>query len=448
MDQSHVVEGQSRCPDEVQDPTQGPTQWPFWTPMAFHQSQGAPSRASQSAYSESRAPEAMVSRSPLEAPDPPAQSSAEIPDPEASGLEASEFQQQDLPQDSLVPGLSSSSSPDEAVAGASSSGPPPIDLRDHQDLLRRLALNMNLQVEEVVELEDPVVDILTVDAPTQVALPFIRTIHTNAISIWQSPASIPPTARGVERKYMAPPKDFEYLYTHPQPCSLVVQSVNERERDGQQAPAPKSKDAKRLDLFGRKIYLGGEGGLQLRVANQQALLSQYNYNTWNSMQKFKEFVPQESRQEYSALIEEGKKVARTSFRASLDIADSAARTIASGVAMRRISWLQSSTLPPEVQYTIQDLLFEGRGLFSEKTDARLQTLKDGLTIIRTLGMHTLATQRRPFRPFAQRPYTVPRPQQDFSRRPRGRGGRRRQPGHQTGQSQGPHKPSTGPKQNF
>ncbi|KAM7160508.1 uncharacterized protein RBU57_010612 [Macrochelys suwanniensis] len=233
--------------------------------MAYHQSQGAPSRASQSAHSESRAPEATVSRPPPEAPGPAAQTSAEIPDPEALGVEAPELPHQDLPQDPLVPGLSSSSSPDEAVAGASSSGPPPIDLRDHQDLLRRLALNMNLQLEEVV------VDILTADGPNRVALPFVRTIFTNATSIWQSPASVPPTARGVERKYMAPPKDFEYLYSHPPPCSLVVQSVNERERNGQQAPAPKSKDAKRLDLFGRKIYSGGV--LHLRAANQQALLN-------------------------------------------------------------------------------------------------------------------------------------------------------------------------------
>ncbi|KAM7162383.1 uncharacterized protein RBU57_009550 [Macrochelys suwanniensis] len=187
-DQGHVVEGQSHWPDEGQGPSQALTQWPFWTPMVYHQSQGAPSRASQSAHSESRAPEATMSRPPPEAPGPAAQTSAEIPDPEALGVEAPELPHHDLPQDPLVPELLSSSSPDEAVAGASSSGLPPIDLRDHQDLLRRLALNMNLQVEEVVELEDPVVDLLTADAPTRVALPFVRTIFTNATSIWQSPA--------------------------------------------------------------------------------------------------------------------------------------------------------------------------------------------------------------------------------------------------------------------
>ncbi|XP_065418802.1 uncharacterized protein LOC135974494 [Chrysemys picta bellii] len=298
--------------------------------------------------------------------------------------------------DPLPSEASSSSSPDEALAGRTASGPPPIDLRAHQDLLRRVARNMDLQAEEIVEVQDQVVSILSADAPSRVALPLIRTIQANATTIWQTPASIPPTARGVERKYFVPSKGHEYLYTHAPPCSLVVSSVNTRERHGQQAAAPKSKDAKRFDLFGHKVYL--VGGLQLRAANQQALLSRYSYNSWNSMGKFKELVPQDSREEFGALVEEGKKVARTSLQASLDIADSAARTLASGIAMRRVSWLQVSGLPPVLQQTLQDLLFEGQGLFSDKTDSRLQSLKDSRTIMRSLGMHVPGPQCRPFRP--------------------------------------------------
>ncbi|KAM7181242.1 uncharacterized protein RBU57_000146 [Macrochelys suwanniensis] len=152
MDQGHVIEGPGRWQVDMQDSAQGPQQWPFWTPMAFHQSQGVPSRASQSAHSEPWVPEATVSCPPPEVPEPAVHSSAEAPDPEAGDLETAELPQQDLPQDPLVPGLSSSSSsPDETVAGASSSGPPPIDLWDHQDLLRRLALNMNLQVQYTIQ---------------------------------------------------------------------------------------------------------------------------------------------------------------------------------------------------------------------------------------------------------------------------------------------------------
>lgn len=125
------------------------------------------------------------------------------------------------------------------------------------------------------------------------ALPLIRTI-------WQTPASIPPTAKGVERKYFVPSEGYEYLFMHPQPCSLVVAAGNEEETQGQQAPMPKSKEAKRLDLFGRKVYSTGVGGLQLRIANQQAILSRYNFNSWNSMLKFKELVSTESREEFGA----------------------------------------------------------------------------------------------------------------------------------------------------
>ncbi|EMP37437.1 hypothetical protein UY3_05346 [Chelonia mydas] len=167
-----------------------------------------------------------------------------------------------------------SSSSDEAVAGAFVFGPPPLRIRAHQDLLCRVARNMNLQAEEVVKSEDPVVDILAPEGPSRVALPLIKTIQTNAKTIWQIQVSIPATAKGVERKYLVSSKGYDYLFTYPQPCLLVVAAVNEKERHGHLAPAPKLKDATQLDLFG-KVY--SMGGLQLRIANQQALLSCYNF---------------------------------------------------------------------------------------------------------------------------------------------------------------------------
>ncbi|EMP29764.1 hypothetical protein UY3_13134, partial [Chelonia mydas] len=176
---------------------------------------------------------------------------------------------------------------------------------------------------------------------------------------WQTPASSAPTAKGVERKYFAPSKGYEFLFCYPSPCSLVVSAVNERERHGQQAPAPKAKEAKHLDLFGRKGY--SSGGLQLRIANQQTILNRHNFNSWAAVGKFKDNLPQGSQQEF--LVDEGKAVAKTSLQASLDSADAAARTITSGMVMRREAWLQESGLPPEVQNTLPDLPFEGSGLF-------------------------------------------------------------------------------------
>lgn len=55
-------------------------------------------------------------------------------------------QEREPTQDPLVPGLSSSSSPHEALAGAYSFGLLLIGLGAHQDLPRRVVFTMNLQV--------------------------------------------------------------------------------------------------------------------------------------------------------------------------------------------------------------------------------------------------------------------------------------------------------------
>lgn len=64
-------------------------------------------------------------------------------------------------QEDPVPLLvTSSSSPDEVVAGVSAIGPPPIDHREQQDLLHCIVRNVGLQAEEVVEAEDTMVEFL------------------------------------------------------------------------------------------------------------------------------------------------------------------------------------------------------------------------------------------------------------------------------------------------
>lgn len=98
-------------------------------------------------------------------------------------------------EDPVTPLASSLFSSDEVVAGTSASGPSPIDSRAHQDLLRRVVRNMDLLAEEVVEPEEPMVDILALEGPSRVALPLIKTIQANTKTLWQTLASIPPTAR-------------------------------------------------------------------------------------------------------------------------------------------------------------------------------------------------------------------------------------------------------------
>lgn len=137
------------------------------------------------------------------------------------------------------------------------------------------------------------------------------------------------------------------MCSHPLPGSLVISGT-----DRSSPVPPKNKDAQRLDLFGRNVY--STASLQLHISNQQALLGRYNFNIWDSMAKFKDSLPQESRQEFTAVPKEGKTVARASLQAALVAADSATRIMASAISMRRSSWLPSSPLSHEVQQSIRE----------------------------------------------------------------------------------------------
>lgn len=126
-------------------------------------------------------------------------------------------------------------------------------------------------------------------------------------------------------------RGFEHLYSHPLLDSLVVYAANQWERQGFQGPSPKNRDAKCLDLVGRKLY--STSGLQVHIANQQAIVSRYFCNTCAAMVKFTELVPSDSQLEFTTLVEEGKLVSWASLQAALDDADAATRVMTTGVAM-------------------------------------------------------------------------------------------------------------------
>lgn len=78
-----------------------------------------------------------------------------------------------------------------------------------------------------------------------------------------------------------------YIRNRP-PKALVVHAANQQERQSFQGPSPKNKEGKRLNLFGRKAY--STGGLQFRIANQQAIVSGYT-QTCAVMAKLVELLP-------------------------------------------------------------------------------------------------------------------------------------------------------------
>ncbi|EMP40593.1 hypothetical protein UY3_02193 [Chelonia mydas] len=232
-------------------------------------------------------------------------------------------------EDAVVP-ASSSSSPDKATLGP----PPPVpqdDTKVHQELLKRIAINLGLQVEE---LEEPTDSLFNVLCPVA-ALPLHEVVAKITNALWQTPSSLSLISKRGEHKYFVPSKGHEYLYTHPAPKSLVVEAVNHREREGQRGNTPKNKDSRRLDLVVRKVY--SSCSLQLWVANHQALLGCYVSNMWQAMTKFEGALPEASRKELRVILDEGTTAARAALQAALDTTDTITHTMASAISLHRAS---------------------------------------------------------------------------------------------------------------
>ncbi|KAH1169258.1 hypothetical protein KIL84_013848 [Mauremys mutica] len=73
----------------------------------------------------------------------------------------------------------------------------------------------------------------------------------------------------------------------------------------------------------------------------------------------------EEQSERTSLISEVHLLARTALQASLDSADTVARTIANAIVMHRASWLHLSGFPKEVQAMVEDLTFKGPKLLQQ-----------------------------------------------------------------------------------
>lgn len=128
--------------------------------------------------------------------------------------------------------------------------------------------------------------------------------------------------------------------------------------------------------------------------HHQALLGQYDFKLWESIEKFKELLPENPRQEFSSLMNKGRQVARTSLHAVLNVEDSAARAMSSTMAMHRSSWLQSSGFPYEVQNAIQNFPFECPSLFSGQKDSKCDVLNDSRATLKSLGLYMPAPVRK------------------------------------------------------
>ncbi|EMP24347.1 hypothetical protein UY3_18585 [Chelonia mydas] len=214
------------------------------------------------------------------------------------------------------------------------------DFKQFQELFKRVAISQDIPLEDVRETQHRLLKILQPSVPSKIALPINEALLEPADTLWQTPASIPPTCKRAERKYYVLAEDIDFLFSHPQPNSLVVEAATHRTKQPQYRHTP--------------------------MANYSALLASYDYGNYNKLFDFTSHIPEDRRSDFKSVLVEGQLVSRMALQASLDMADTAAHTTATAVVMCRSSWL-SSGIPKDLQTKVEDLPFDKDKLFSKKT---------------------------------------------------------------------------------
>nr|XP_025043125.1 uncharacterized protein LOC112546633 [Pelodiscus sinensis] len=198
----------------------------------------------------------------------------------------------------------------------------------------------------------------------RIALPIDEAIMEVADEIWQTPTSAAPASKRVDRKYFVPAKGLDFLFNHPQPNSVVVDAVQRRAKAPQYKNTIQDKDNKKLDVFGRKVY--SLATLLLRVANYMAHLSNHKFDNYSKLTELLQYLPDAKKPLLKAIVQEGYIACNITLQMAMDVADTAARATATGVAMRRSSWLSSAGTLRELQNKVEDLPFEGTKSVSGK----------------------------------------------------------------------------------
>uniref|UniRef100_K7F182 Lamina-associated polypeptide 2 alpha C-terminal domain-containing protein n=1 Tax=Pelodiscus sinensis TaxID=13735 RepID=K7F182_PELSI len=305
-------------------------------------------------------------------------------------------------------------SPDDAVTSGDTS--PPDDLREFQDLFKRVAQSQEVQLSEAQVKQHKLLKNLHPQQRCRIALPSDEAIMDMAHEIWQTPTSIPPTSKRAD-KYFVPSKDMGFLFNHPQPNSLIVDAARHKNKTSQFRSSLPDKGTRKLDLFGCKMY--SSSTLMLRIANYAALLSNHNFDNYAKLPELMQHLPEAKRPLLKAIVQEGYTAWRTLLQIALDVTDTAARAMATGIAMRRASWLMASGAPKELQNKVEDLPFDRKRLFAASTDDVLHSGKDSRTTLRTLGMYTPLFKRRHYYTFQRRyDYTFQKQQQCVPDQPR------------------------------
>lgn len=193
--------------------------------------------------------------------------------------------------------------------------------------------------------------------------------------------------------YCVQESSAQFLYLHPKPNSLIVSSSS---KGCSSQSAPQDKDGKRIDVFGKRFY--STGALAIKASNYLACISRFLFGILEDLSPVLAQLPEDLRAKALHLQSDGLAAAKQMICTSKHVLESSAQTMSTAVALRRFRWLRATSLSSEAKSIIEDMAFNGLGLFNAETDVVLRRLDKNIKASKSLGITSKPyTKKRVFR---------------------------------------------------
>lgn len=231
--------------------------------------------------------------------------------------------------------------------------------------------NLEVTQTEPEDIEDVFKDIND-DQPPPLHLSFISSLIKLIKQSWSHSMSVSQVPRKTENHARVHGDSTDFLFKHPLPNSFIVDATQNRVR-ARSAVAPTNREGRKMDMMGRRHY--SLAAFILRGANYIAAMGAYQKHLWDKVQPWLQLLPEKDHPIVLGYYKEAMLLARQEMIAARHVINTASRQAAALITLQHQAWLCSASIPEDAQAQIEDLPFDGFGLFDSKTDDILENLQ-------------------------------------------------------------------------